>query len=620
METKTNAAPSSASASIAPPLPPASPDKQEEEREEGMGMVFQLMQEDTASIVVEQKIREIIASMETEEDGTLTKVEVKVLAGKMGEKLTTLLSHKKLDKAFAQMDSNKDGRVEIDEFIRWHHCEHPTKPAHLFAQIKRRFNELDVDGVGTLSKKDVLTLMKRTGNKISGFFNLHTYYGEKGLTFQNAYHQMAGLDDKVSLQEFLDWHCMHHKLKSVKASDIREPVVVTSRQAHQIDHTKLFEDGEHPDTKAVESEIVALFKSLDTDGSGELQENEFKNLAHKMGIYKHVTSAFDEIDKSGDGKVSLKEFIAWHHRTHPVEPRDVYHQIKFLFKKNGFDKKERLTKGEVGRIIDGKGHLRETINIAGIVNDPGATMTLDKAFKEMMPDESHQVDSFSVLTWLWNRYFQGAPLPVDFVRDCKQQKADIRRGSFVVRKYEKGKNPLTILHETQARKLFAEIDADGSGKLDRKEVKVLVERMGDPVTSKELDVAFNEMDPNNDGIIDVDEFIAWYHRQHPVEPHHVHVKVKYVFEALDEDMLGFLNKAAIKKLIERLGMKGVGGVAHKVYYGRPGKSFETAFQEIDEDGTGTVSLYEILQWVCRIKGLPPPNEEDDLADIMTDDC
>ena len=57
------------------------------------------------------------------------------------------------------------------------------------------------------------------------------------------------------------------------------------------------------------------------------------------------------------------------------------------------------------------------------------------------------------------------------------------------------------------RRLFNKTDTDGSGGLDREEIAVLAEQLGAGTAS-----AFEEIDLNNNGVVEFDEFYAWYNK------------------------------------------------------------------------------------------------------------
>ena len=139
----------------------------------------------------------------------MTKKEVGKLAKQMGDKLTTIFSHKKLDVVFAEMDPNSDGEVTIEEFIAWHHRNHPTEPKHLYAQLLHLFNEIDVAHKDVLNKKDISNLLKLAGNQLTGKYKL-----EKTKSIDNAFLEMDKTGTgSVSHEEFVLWYCSHHNVE-----------------------------------------------------------------------------------------------------------------------------------------------------------------------------------------------------------------------------------------------------------------------------------------------------------------------------------------------------------------------------------------------------------------------
>ncbi len=75
-------------------------------------------------------------------------------------------------------------------------------------------------------------------------------------------------------------------------------------------------------------------------------------------------------------------------------------------------------------------------------------------------------------------------------------------------------NKASTLREAAAayqnvEELFNAIDTDGSGFLDRTEVGELASTLGINLSDKELDSAFQQMDLNSNGRVDLDEFESW---------------------------------------------------------------------------------------------------------------
>lgn len=61
-------------------------------------------------------------------------------------------------------------------------------------------------------------------------------------------------------------------------------------------------------------EVIAKFKQFDADNSGTLDSAELAKLTAALGSslsLNELESALFILDTSGDGKVSLEEFLAW---------------------------------------------------------------------------------------------------------------------------------------------------------------------------------------------------------------------------------------------------------------------------------------------------------------------
>jgi len=61
--------------------------------------------------------------------------------------------------------------------------------------------------------------------------------------------------------------------------------------------------------------------------------------------------------------------------------------------------------------------------------------------------------------------------------------------------------------------VFKAIDTDGSGFIDRKELNEISVRIGHDLSKAKIDTIFKEMDANNDGKIELNEFIEWMDKE-----------------------------------------------------------------------------------------------------------
>lgn len=65
-------------------------------------------------------------------------------------------------------------------------------------------------------------------------------------------------------------------------------------------------------------------------------------------------------------------------------------------------------------------------------------------------------------------------------------------------------------HRTMVHSLFMDADADGSGELERDEIKMLARMMGAKLSKVELDYAMSDMDSDGSGEVDFKEFYGWW--------------------------------------------------------------------------------------------------------------
>ena len=65
----------------------------------------------------------------------------------------------------------------------------------------------------------------------------------------------------------------------------------------------------------------------------------------------------------------------------------------------------------------------------------------------------------------------------------------------------------TVDQTAEMKEAFKIFDRDGDGYIDFKELKQVVTRMGEPLSSEDADELFREADINGDGKLDFNEFV-----------------------------------------------------------------------------------------------------------------
>jgi Ca2+-binding EF-hand superfamily protein len=142
------------------------------------------------------------------------------------------------------------------------------------------------------------------------------------------------------------------------------------------------------------------------------------------------------------------------------------------------------------------------------------------------------------------------------------------------------------MHST--RELFDQIDVDGSGLLDRTEVERLVKMLGVHMNGTEIDAAMQQMDSDASGEVDFQEFWSWWtdiktseiveHSRNRVQ------KVKALFDNLDEDSSGTLQRAELLQLATSLGAE------------LTSKDFDSVLSAIAPLDRNAVQFLEFYQW------------------------
>ncbi len=93
-----------------------------------------------------------------------------------------------------------------------------------------------------------------------------------------------------------------------------------------------------------------------------------------------------------------------------------------------------------------------------------------------------------------------------------------------------------------AWKWFQELDVDESGSLEMDEVARLMKKLNIKVPHRDIKSTFNEMDINSNGVVSFEEFATWWNSQKEAERRRMRRNVKEVFESVDADDSGRLDK------------------------------------------------------------------------------
>eukprot|EP00090_Calanus_glacialis_P037994 TRINITY_DN6610_c0_g1_i4.p1 TRINITY_DN6610_c0_g1~~TRINITY_DN6610_c0_g1_i4.p1 ORF type:complete len:995 (-),score=266.92 TRINITY_DN6610_c0_g1_i4:2318-5302(-) len=291
------------------------------------------------------------------------------------------------------------------------------------------------------------------------------------------------------------------------------------------------------------ADVKGLFKDIDVDGDGLLSKEEMLNSPGCKFDMEQIEAIYELGDSNGDEVLDMGEFIAI---MYPAAGEALaklsknypnIDEVELLFRKLDFDNDGSITKTELS-----EGSIRftpqevEAIFALGDINDDGA-LDLEEFIGVMYPSAA------TVAGRLRGQY------------------TDIN----------------------SVKKAFAKIDLDGDGKVTKEEVAKT-----DLFNNQEIDALFLLGDSNNDGEIDLEEFIGVLY---PVVAAALAKMTKdvqsvddarYLFKQLDHDGDGLLSQ-------EELRTSGCKFSA---------KEIEALFAVGDVNGDGEIDINEFINVMC----------------------
>eukprot|EP01051_Picozoa_sp_SAG22_P007203 SAG22_NODE_498_length_9728_cov_12.354346_1_plen_1377_part_00 len=170
-----------------------------------------------------------------------------------------------------------------------------------------------------------------------------------------------------------------------------------------------------------------------------------------------------------------------------------------------------------------------------------------------------------------------------------------------------------LQEEEELRTLFESIDTDGGGTIDADELLKLTSDLGLALTHVEIQEAMRDIDDDDSGEIDFEEFYDWY-RLHKKEKFGLATEIQgglkrsmllkgaknSMFAALD----GEKSTAHVKEMFERLDGDGSGALGYAEFYelndglhlNLTHVEIRKAMKEMDTDGDGEIDLKEFEDW------------------------
>ena len=204
------------------------------------------------------------------------------------------------------------------------------------------------------------------------------------------------------------------------------------------------------------AEAREMFHVFDDDSSGSLDKGEVRKLAQSMGMMlsaKELDDAFSQMDTSGDGDVDFDEFFAVYAKI--ADPAGgMFYSV--------------TRKGNLDRMKVHVNELRRQFV-------PSLTFRREAAYAELE------------------------------TRDAAAREGKLSKTEQMIADKRK-------MRGYQLEEMFNEMDTSGDGALDKEEIGAVFTKMGVTLSQADLDDAMAEMDADNGGDVDFEEFKQWWDR------------------------------------------------------------------------------------------------------------
>jgi len=290
-------------------------------------------------------------------------------------------------------------------------------------------------------------------------------------------------------------------------------------------------------------DVKKLFKDIDIDGDGLLSKEEMMNSPSCKFDQEQVEAIYELGDSNGDEVLDMGEFIAIMYPSAGEALAKLaknypnIEEVKELFRKLDIDNDGSITKEELSEASINFTHQEvDAIMSLGDINDDGA-IDLEEFIGVMYPSAAT----------IANR--------------LRMKFTDIN----------------------SVKKAFAEIDANGDGKVSKEEVAT-----ADTFNSQEIDALFVLGDANNDGEIDLEEFVGVLYpivaqalKKMTKEVNSVD-EARLLFRQIDKDGDGLLSQEELRRSGTRYSAKEI----------------EALFAIGDINGDGEIDVNEFINVLC----------------------
>jgi Ca2+-binding EF-hand superfamily protein len=494
-----------------------------------------------------RKIKELFSEMDTDDSGTLERREIGSAMAKLGVKLLP----EEINVLFERYDYNNSGQLDYGEFLNlvgFQKDGNVSSQARLDDEVdrlleriqdnlekylgsgssgqsgkalKELFREIDVDGSGTIDKQEFARAMARLGVKLTT---------EEIATIYERFDADDGRQLKYN--DFLKLIGFDASSKSL--SDSRQRRGGLDKEIEDlIDKIRSRLTQELGTGRVVGRELKRVFEEIDIDGSNSIDKNELARAMAKLNCKLTRDEAdliFERFDRDNSGKLDYREYLELCGR----DKSDRDREDRDRDYSSGGSRSSRL-QAEVDKIVDKiQRNMEDELG-----KDVNKGRELKRVFEQMDTDNSNTVDkkefarainklgvklTTDEVDAIFERYDADSSRGLEYkefltlVGAAAPTRGSSTGGSALQREVDKlidriqrqleedlGKD---VNKGRELKRVFENIDVDGSGTLDKREFLKAMAKLSVKLTTDEVDAIYERYDRNGRGALDYNSFLA----------------------------------------------------------------------------------------------------------------